>query len=238
MTRAIAALRASGRSNELYDAVVVDEGQDFAPLYWAAIDDLFDAPANERTCYVFYDPHQNVRFGAGGMGALPQNLQGPFTLSENCRNTQRIGAHCAALVGIPNHFRTGQPLGVEPTVEHKANWVAAAQAAGQTALTLCARDGGGLSPNQVVILAPAHKLALLPNTFGRIQGCTDARRWRDGHGILKTTPAKFKGLEAAAIISVEEAGGPDTDEIGDISAYVSRTRAKASLHVITYPSGH
>ena len=238
MTRAIAALRASGRSNELFDAVVVDEGQDFAPLYWTAIDDLFDAPANERTCYVFYDPHQNVRFGAAGLGAFPQNLQGPFTLTENCRNTQMIGAHCASLVGIPNYFRKGQPVGVEPTFEHKANWAAAAQAAGQTGSTLCARDGGGLSPNQVVILAPAHKVALLPNTFGRIQGCTDVRGWRDGHGILRTTPAKFKGLEAAAIISVEEAGGPDIDEMGDVSAYVARTRAKASLHVITYPPGN
>ena len=235
MLDAITKLRGEGKSSDLFDAVIVDEGQDFAPLWWSAVDELFRLKTHDRIFYIFYDPHQNIRFGKAGLGDMPKELMGPYTLSENCRNTQMIGAHCAKLVQIQNNFRHGQPIGVEPTFTQTKTWVAAAQEVSRAAAHLCDRNGGGLSPRQIAILAPAQKLDLLPGLPNGIATCKEVQRWRDGRGILKTTPAKFKGLEADAIISVEEGGGDGIDESGDVTAYVARTRAKAILTVITYP---
>lgn len=43
-----------------FDAVIVDEGQDFHELWWLSIDGLFRDLTEKRCFYVFYDPRQNL----------------------------------------------------------------------------------------------------------------------------------------------------------------------------------
>ena len=54
--------------DERYDAVVVDEAQDFLPDWWRGIDAALKE-GGERTLYAFYDPNQNI-FGGGPPTAL------------------------------------------------------------------------------------------------------------------------------------------------------------------------
>ncbi|MFC1971024.1 AAA family ATPase, partial [Chloroflexota bacterium] len=66
-----------------YDAVIVDEGQDFLLEYWVTIMEL----VKERGYfYIFYDPDQNVY---GTSMDFPIEIE-PFKLSDNCRNTINI----------------------------------------------------------------------------------------------------------------------------------------------------
>lgn len=67
-----------------YDAVIVDEGQDFTREAWNVISLL---PEENGHFYIFYDPDQNI---------YTQELQlpdfgiPPFLLNRNCRNTRNI----------------------------------------------------------------------------------------------------------------------------------------------------
>jgi superfamily I DNA/RNA helicase len=68
-----------------FDAIVVDEGQDFRPDYWLAIEDLIRDP-KDGSFYVFSDTNQKIFTNTGD---IPQ-LSPDFLLFSNCRNTQQI----------------------------------------------------------------------------------------------------------------------------------------------------
>ena len=67
-----------------YDAVVVDEGQDFAPEAWEVISMLV---ADGGQFYIFYDPDQNIFTREL---QLPDFGIPPVQLTKNCRNTKKI----------------------------------------------------------------------------------------------------------------------------------------------------
>ncbi|MBQ9336763.1 MAG: NERD domain-containing protein [Lentisphaeria bacterium] len=72
------------RTNFRYDAVVVDEGQDFTPQAWEAISGLVSASG---PFYIFYDPDQNIFTSEL---KLPDFGIPPVVLTRNCRNTKKI----------------------------------------------------------------------------------------------------------------------------------------------------
>ena len=72
-------------SLEHYDAIVVDEGQDFYSTWWLAIEDILEA---DGRLVVFCDPQQNV-FEADGLDALDVGDR-ILQLPVNCRITQSI----------------------------------------------------------------------------------------------------------------------------------------------------
>ena len=70
--------------NLRYDAVIVDEGQDFSPQMWDVITRML---APHGIFYVFYDPDQNIFRDSL---TLPDFGIPPVALTKNCRNTKRI----------------------------------------------------------------------------------------------------------------------------------------------------
>jgi hypothetical protein len=70
---------------ERYDAIIVDEGQDFEEEWWAAILCLLSDP-NEGALYIFYDDNQRLYDRSAAFPITDE----PFPLSVNCRNTQQI----------------------------------------------------------------------------------------------------------------------------------------------------
>ncbi len=91
-----------------FDAVVVDEGQDFRELWWASLEGVFRNPGAKACYYVFYDPMQNLFVDEP---SLPAELGAPYPLTDNCRNTTRIAEHCAALAGYKAQTRPEAPEG-------------------------------------------------------------------------------------------------------------------------------
>ena len=97
--------------DERWDAIVVDEAQDFLPNWWPCLNEaLRDGRAG--TLYAFYDPNQDIHDGGP-----PRSLEViEHKLRDNCRNTVRIAGYVARLVGTEPNIKTGAPQG-EPVEE-------------------------------------------------------------------------------------------------------------------------
>jgi len=81
-----ALMNAIDDSDLRFDAIIVDEGQDFKENYWIALMGLISE--KQGVFYVFYDDNQNLYGGAATLSGIID--EPPFMLSENCRNTQAI----------------------------------------------------------------------------------------------------------------------------------------------------
>lgn len=74
-----------GGIQQRFDAIIVDEGQDFTEEMWAALTSLLRDPA-EGTLYIFFDDNQRLYHPEG---TFPISTP-PYHLTRNCRNTQEI----------------------------------------------------------------------------------------------------------------------------------------------------
>lgn len=73
--------------DERYDAIIVDEGQDFLPLWWTAVESGL-APEGRKLFRIFYDNNQRVYASAI---KIPEDVDlVPIRLTLNLRNTRRI----------------------------------------------------------------------------------------------------------------------------------------------------
>lgn len=81
---ALPAARALAQSAP-YDAIIIDEGQDFSPPLWRIISTLAETA---QTFLIFYDPAQNIF--QRDLSAIPTFPWPEATLSINCRNTRAV----------------------------------------------------------------------------------------------------------------------------------------------------
>lgn len=79
-------MKAIDQTGPMFDAIIVDEGQDFKETYWIALASLLRE--KEGIFYVFYDDNQNLYGGTASLQGIIDKE--PFLLSENCRNTKSI----------------------------------------------------------------------------------------------------------------------------------------------------
>jgi len=94
------------RTTLLFDAIIVDEGQDFHELWWTALEGTL-VDAHSGVFYVFYDDNQRI---------YRNELQLPFdsvsfTLSENIRNTRAISHIISKFYTSSSHFTPRGPSG-------------------------------------------------------------------------------------------------------------------------------
>ncbi|MBQ7693931.1 MAG: NERD domain-containing protein [Lentisphaeria bacterium] len=90
-----------------YDAVVVDEGQDFTPKAWEVISMLVPA---DGPFYIFYDPDQNIFTGEL---TLPDFGIPPVQLTKNCRNTRKIFEALKPYQSMPSEILDSAPEGAD-----------------------------------------------------------------------------------------------------------------------------
>lgn len=90
-----------------FDAIIVDEGQDFTDEYWLCIEELL---VRDGYFYIFYDPDQNV-FNTNVTLPISDT---PFALTQNCRNTKKIVAlakgFCSGKMIPHNRLPEGDPV--------------------------------------------------------------------------------------------------------------------------------
>jgi superfamily I DNA and RNA helicase len=85
------------RANEpdqLYDALIVDEAQDFEEAWWIALTEILRSP-DHGVMYVFLDDNQQLY---DRTRKIPIETE-PLILSDNCRNTRHIHATMRAYAG-------------------------------------------------------------------------------------------------------------------------------------------
>lgn len=79
-----------------YDAIIVDEGQDFIDYWWIPIEELL-ADRQTGCFYIFHDPHQNIFQRQNGFPFKEPVM----SLNLNCRNTPQIATYVHDLIGSP-----------------------------------------------------------------------------------------------------------------------------------------
>ena len=206
--RALAARRA-------YDAVIVDEGQDFSPDQWAAVQALVPEDAN---FLIFYDPAQNI-FDRDP-AALPAFGCPDAVLTTNCRNTRGVFATLRPYAPDGVRAFPDAPAGDATEVYRAANRPAL-RARLRALLARLIRDEG-VPPQDILLIGGR----ALPN-----MALADVLA--DFPGLRYYTYRKFKGLEAPILILVDVRDG---DPLWDRAArYTAISRAIHRLFILELP---
>jgi len=229
LEQALDVLRSSGGASA-YDAIVIDEAQDFSPDWWVTVESLSREGRNGRL-YAFLDLLQSIR----QTPALPPvSLPTRFHLATNCRNTQAIARSAAALIQVEVTILPGSPQGEPPGLRRAPSEAADA---GIVLGELRQLLQSGVEGRQIAVIGPA-SLAHGPLSRHRdVDGTPfidDPGDWRRGGGILVTTARTFKGLEADVVILHNLTGFSPLFRTTDL--YVAWTRARHRLIVVCYGS--
>ncbi|WP_241237374.1 nuclease-related domain-containing DEAD/DEAH box helicase [Brachybacterium saurashtrense] len=103
LPRRLADLATAQEELELFDAIVVDEAQDFADLWWDGLLPCLRDPEH-GVLFVFTDEHQSV-FDREGRAPITLN---PFPLDDNLRNTRAIARTFAPLTPLAQTARMAE----------------------------------------------------------------------------------------------------------------------------------
>jgi nuclease-like protein/type III restriction/modification enzyme restriction subunit len=214
---------------EKFDAVIVDEGQDFYPNWWMPLE-MINSAGDEGAMYVFYDPRQNLYVDQEG--SLPA-LGEPFNLPTNCRNTRLIAAKCSEILEVDILTREEAPQGEAPTVV-KLDSAYDIKKRVERYITEWVKNGK-LKPSQVAILSPSVKQRTSLKGAESLCGLSitdDIDKWRENKGVLFSTVKSFKGLEADAVILIDVPEEIDSSFFKAADHYVACSRAKHLLVVL------
>jgi hypothetical protein len=208
-----------------YDAIVVDEGQDFCEDWWVLIEELLQDP-NNGSLYVFYDPHQNIfqrRMGFPIAGS-------EHLLTRNCRNTRLITQFVSDTVQREQQSLDGMPDGRPVSVAQVSAGEDTVRAVNRVVQGLVHDER--LRPSRIVIVG---RRRLVNSSFADVAHLAGIplvdEQIHDGseHAIQYTTVHRFKGLESDVVILT---GFSLPLEPSDASLfYTAATRAKLRLFV-------
>ena len=213
-------IEACANNNTQFDAIVVDEGQDFSPAWLDALRCLtstrLDAPF-----YVFADPRQDLWSRDWSRNS---DWQFVYELKQNLRNTQPIAERVAAAIGIDPFSRgVAGPAPLWRSVDNPKRTEHHVIAMVERLID------EGFGPQNLTVLCSSHNLVakLREQTIGPFS----FGKW-GSKGIPVETIARFKGLESEAVILAieDERSGQD-----QALAYVGLSRARSLLAVVGSP---
>ena len=175
--------------NKGHDAVIVDEGQDFAELWWVAVEELL-RDRGMSSLWVFYDPKPDI-FGRDGLRSV--SLQ-PAELPYVCRNTEAIARFSHAFIGSEPRLLPGMPPGTQVESVSCATVGDMREAVRKALHRLGTTER--FAPERIVVLSPrsAQRSQLCGRTFGNfrlVESPTTAGEIR--YASLQS----FKGLRIA-----------------------------------------
>jgi hypothetical protein len=208
------------------DAVVVDEGQDFAPEWWVALQSLM-SDGDAGPFHVFADTRQNIY--RDGWAPPFEGLS--YDLYRNCRSTRQIARAVSAVYGETQEARGAE--GPDPEFVTAAGGERIEAALRRVLGRLLGEEK--LEPAQVIVLGD--RLSIVAPLRGRDLGCCrleDAHRLDTGGAergrvVAVDTIHRFKGLERDVVVLVLSKVGTARDRA---LAYVGMSRARAHLVVI------
>jgi hypothetical protein len=212
---------------EFFDAIIVDEGQDFADEYWMPISASF-RPGSGSILYIFYDDNQRLYVKPG---SFPIPYEDTFYLTTNCRNTRHIHE-------LAYRYFTGADIMPPPTEGAPVKVFTApslqSQAKRIQAIVTDLIVKENVAAHDIIVLVTgqpksAYYTALTATPLPR------PTEWIiESHAventILMDTVSRFKGLESAVVILwVTDDVDPN---IRPEIPYVGCTRAKSVLYIV------
>jgi len=218
-----ALIDALGIIDNRYDALIVDEGQDFSPTWWIAVQELLASPEDD-VFYIFFDDNQKLY---NRDSEFP--FSGPlFNLTENCRNTKAI--HDAVMIHYNGEYSPTAlgPKGREPEIVKATNKSDVLEVL-QGVLKHLVHEQN-VSPKHITVLSPLNANNSFLEEGLRIGHLILS--WRDNgdNNIRCSTIHSFKGLESPIVVVVEsdKAHSNSRDEL----LYVAFSRAKSHLVIV------
>ena len=211
-------------TGRVYDAIVVDEGQDFHENYWIALESLLKT---DGYLFIFYDDNQNLFHGQTNFGGLIS--EEPFSLNQNCRNTKRIHNTVMKFHNDPSGIVSYAPEGTNPEWIHYSDQAEMHKALQKKLHQLVNEED--VSAQDIVILTPKGKnrTSLTPGLkLGNF--VLTERSSSQPTQIMTTTIQRFKGLERKVIIMTEL--DPSVRFDLEMLMYVGCSRARTHLIVL------
>jgi hypothetical protein len=205
-----------------WDAIIVDEGQDFAPSWWGVLEPGLADP-NESTLAVFYDDCQRIFDHGAGLPEYPK-----VRLFENFRNPRAITKKLRELVDVDMEPHFSCIEGEEPRVYQQPNPAKAQRLVKGLLDELVDREG--LTPDQIAILSPHtpyNSVLEGAAALGKHKLVHDPQKWSSG--VLHTSISGFKGLEADVVIITDV--DPKDARCTQKARYVAASRARNRLYV-------
>jgi hypothetical protein len=220
-----------------YDAVIVDDAQDFHSQWWTPLE--FILRSQNSVLLSFSDPRQNLYVENSG----EVSVDTVFDLSQNCRNTKEIAEYCGEVIcGAMRSFDLS-PKGPKPTIRNATPQIGQRRAIIREVVNEWLHEG--FKASQIAILSPWSQdqdgcslkdLGSVAN-MPVLAGVTGLQQWRsaqNGQGkqvIFGDTIKSFKGLEAdCVVISDLPCTGVAGYDVADL--YVAASRAKHRLVLI------
>ncbi len=204
-----------------FDALVVDEAQDFADLWWLPLLSSLRCVDDARIA-TFRDDGQAV-FGRRGRPDLPF---AQVKLGENLRNTAQIGAVVNALTSSPSRLLGGEG----PPIRFVACATEAAiDVASDEAVALL---DAGWDAKDVALLTTHHRHPVQVEQQAEGANAYWANLWT-GEDVFYGTVSGFKGLERPAVVVAVD-GFRDTQDAREL-LYVAASRARDKLVVVGDP---
>ena len=212
-----------------YDALVVDEAQDFSLGWWYALTESL-LRTETGPIYAFMDPNQSLR---GEVQSPPLKFETTFRLSTNCRNTRKIATASASVLDLGPQSFPSAPAGATLRILRARSPVQQKELVVRELAGLLKR--GDIQPHQVALIGPSAKAKGSVSDVDEVSGVpltTSPDSWRDGDGVLVTTSRSFKGLEADIVLLYDLGGFGKLFQKKDL--YVACTRAKFLLIAIAH----
>ncbi len=219
--------------DERFDAIVVDEGQDFREEFWLPLELLLRDPVGSLL-YVFYDQNQAVY---KRVSSFPIDDE-PFVLTVNCRNTKFV--HEAAYCYFQGDVTDPPAIEGAPIVTITAPDNAAQAERLHAEISRLLKEEK-VPPSAIVVLVPSQNKNAYYHLL-RARQLPNGIKWaiethREPQRLLVDTIHRFKGLEAGIIFlwgidSLEPTRDRET-------IYVGISRAKSRLYLVgTVSSTH
>lgn len=214
-------IEACAKTGTSFDAIVVDEAQDFAPSWLDALKCITSTREN-APFYIFADPRQDLWKRNWSAHA---DLGFSFELHRNLRNTHPIAQKVSACIGetLRPPFGVDGPRPKWRDLKDQRRPIPEILSAVEQLV-----DEGFGPKNMVVLCSSPHTSQLLrehsvgPYSFGA---------WRS-NGIPVETVARFKGMETEAAVLVLEGADANSDRT---MAYVGLSRPRSTLVVVADP---
>lgn len=213
-------------AHERLDAVVVDEAQDFAPLWWEALLACTKDPERGEV-YAFMDDHQDVyRRWGGASPARPNPVAGlvPIHIDENLRNTRKIADTFKSFAG--EHFTPRGSTGL-PVRRVQCATEDALEVAGDCIDALIEE---GWANNQIAMLTTKERHPIHQGFFDRDDTVGYWREFHANEAEFYGHVLGFKGLERSVVVLCVN-GFKDLDRAAE-QLYVGLSRARSLLVVV------
>ena len=210
--------------DDKYDAIIIDEGQDFGDERIFALYELLKD--NDNSQWLYFGDNKQDLYGQGTNETLGAEVT--FRLYHNCRNTERINAAtnkvCSGVVkpmpGVPNGEVPHVSICKVDSMALKA-W---------DLVNELSADGGA------VILSPYKLENSCMNSSRKAYSLNlteDISKLGEPGFVFYSTIKSFKGLEARHVIFIHADKPGMNPALAEEDLYVAFTRATARLDIIT-----